>query len=105
MILPRCLIVCFCGVDFVAEIADNLSRVINANHGTPSFLLFVVPDAPVLRGGVNLGIAGVSGIVGGSGGAEVCFAIVPAVMIDMVDVEVLRHVYDFAVHRYGQPLS
>ncbi len=97
-------IVCLRGVDFIAEIADHLSRVINANHGTPSFLLFVVPDASVLRGGVDLGIAGVSGVVGGSGGAEVGFAIVPAVMIDMVHVEVLRHVDDLAVHRYGQPL-
>ena len=59
-------VVCLGGVDFFAEIADNLPCVINANHGTPSFLLFVIPDSSVLRGGVNLGIAGVSGVVGGS---------------------------------------
>ena len=98
------LVVSFCGVDLIAEITDNLSCVINANHGTPSFLLFVVPDASVLRGCVDLGIAGVSGVVGGRGGAEVGFAIVPAVMIDMVDEEAFRHIYDFAVHRYCQPL-
>jgi hypothetical protein len=97
-------VISLCGVDFVAEIADDLPRVIEADHGTPSFLLFVVPDAPVFRGGVDLGIAGVSGVVGGSGGAEVGLAIVPAVMVDVVDVEAVRHVDDLAVHRYGQPL-
>jgi hypothetical protein len=97
-------VVCLCGVDFVAEAADNLLLVINGNHGSPSFLLFVVPDAPVFRGGVDLGIAGVSGVVGGRGGAEVGLAIVPAVMVDVVGVEAVRHVDDLAVHRYGQPL-
>ena len=93
------------GVDFIAEIADYLLFVVNADHGTPSFLLFVVPYAPVLRGGVVLWIAGVSGVVGGRGGAEVGLAIVPAVMVDVVHVEVVRHVDDLAVHRYGQPFS
>ena len=69
-------IVCLAGVDFIAEITDYLSCVINANHGAPSFLLFVIPDTSVLRGGVYFGIAGVSSVVGGSGGAEVGFAIV-----------------------------
>ena len=97
-------VVCYCGVDFIAETADHLSCVINANHGTPSFLLFVVPDAAVLRGGVDLRIACVLGVLGGSGGAEIGFAIVPAVMIDVVDEEVARDVDDFAVHGYCQPL-
>ena len=74
-----------------------------ANPGTPSFLPFVVPDAPVLRSGVDPGMAGVSGIVGGGGGAEIGLAIIPAVMIDVVDEQIVRHVDDFAVHRYVQP--
>jgi hypothetical protein len=97
-------IVCLCGVDFVAEITDLLSPSINDDCGSPFFGLPVIPDASVLRGGVDLGIAGVPGVVGGSGGAEVGLAIVPAVMIDVVHIKVVRHINDFAVHRYCQPL-
>jgi hypothetical protein len=82
-----------------------LSLSINYDCGPPFSGLPVVPDAPVFRGGVNLWIAGVSGVVGGGGRAEIGFAIVPAVMIDVVNVEIARHVDDFAVHRYRQPLS
>ena len=96
-------IVCLSGVNFIAEITDHLSCVINANHGPPSFLLFVVPDTSVFRCGVDLGIACVLGVLCGRGGAEVGFAIVPAVMIDVVGDEAVRHVDDFAVHRYCQP--
>jgi len=77
---------------------------IKTNRGTPFFLPFAVPDAPVFRGGVNPGMACVSCVVGGRGGAEVGLAIVPAVMIDVVDKQVVRHVDYFAVHRYVQPL-
>ena len=41
-------VVCLSGVDFIAEITNHLSCVINTNHGTPSFPLFVVPDSSVL---------------------------------------------------------
>ena len=81
-----------------------LSPATYADSGSPFFVLFVVPDAAVLRGGVDLRIASVLGVLGGSGGAEICLAIVPAVMIDVVDEEVVRDVDDFSVHGNCQPL-
>ena len=85
-------------------IADLLSFSINADCGSPFSGLFVIPDTPIFRGGVDFGIAGVSGVVGGRCGAEVGFAIVPAVVVDVVDEEPFRDVEHFAVHRYCQPL-
>jgi hypothetical protein len=99
------LVIRLSGVDFVAEIAEMNWFSVKANRGTPSFPAFVEPDASIFGAGASLGIAGVSGVVGGSSGAEVGLAIVPAVMVDVVHVEVVRHVDDLAVHRYGQPLS
>ena len=49
---------------------------IDADRGSPFFGLFVVPDTSVFRGCIDLGIAGVPGVLCGSSGAEVGFAIV-----------------------------
>ncbi len=75
-----------------------LSFAVDEDSGPPFFDLLVVPDAPVFRGGVDFWIAGVSGVVGGSGGAQVGFAIVQAVMVDVVDEEIIGDVYDYSVH-------
>lgn len=69
-------IVCLSGVNLIEEVAEMLSFSIDADRGSPFFGLFVVPDTSVLRGGVDLGIAGVPGVLCGSGGAEVGFAVV-----------------------------
>ena len=53
-----------------------LSFSINYDRGSPFFVLFFVPDTSVLRGSVDLWIACVSGVLCGSGGAEVGLAIV-----------------------------
>ena len=69
-------IVCLSGGNFIEEVAEMLSFSIDADCGSPFFVLFVVPDASVFRGGVDLWIACVSGVLCGSGGAEVGFAVV-----------------------------
>ena len=106
------LVVCTPGSFFAVVIAELLSFVVNSNHGPPSFLLFIVPDAPVLGGGIDLRVQCVSGVVGGRCGPEVGFAVVPAVMVDVVHEEPFRDVEHFAVHhncealfQFGRPLA
>ncbi len=63
------VVVSFSGVDFVLKVAEVLSFAIYDDRGPPFFSLFEVPDAPVFRRSVYLWVAGVSGVVGGSGWA------------------------------------
>jgi len=65
----RCFVVSAGGVDFVVKIADLLSFAVYDDSGTPFSGLFVIPNASVFRRSVYLWVAGVSGVVGGSGGA------------------------------------
>ena len=69
-------IVCLSGVNLIEEVAEMLSFSIDADCGPPFFGLFVVPDASVFRGSVDLWIACVLCVLCGSGGAEICLAVV-----------------------------
>ena len=95
-------VVCFCGVQLIAETADYFSCVIDADNGAPSFFLFVVPDASVFGSGVFLfWITCVLCVFSGRGRTQVGLAIVQAAMVDMIDEQALRDVDNFPVHRDG----
>ena len=82
------------------KVAEVFSFAIDEDLRTPFSGLLVVPDASVFRRGVYLWVAGVSGVVGGSGKTQVCLSVVQAVMVDMVHEHIVRDVYYESVHRY-----
>lgn len=91
-------VVCFCGLEFVVEVAEMFCFVVGCYCGGPFFQDLVPGDAFVFRDALDLG--SVPLVLGLGCEAKVCFSVVEAVMVYVVDEEVGGGVEDLAVHFY-----
>ena len=93
-------VVCFGGFDFVFEISEGDGIAIGCNFSNELLFTGVVAYAFVFRAGV-FSFLRVAVVLGAGRGAEVCPAIVEAVMIDVVNDAAGGDFYDTAVHVNG----
>ncbi len=97
-------IISLCGFCFVGEIAEVAGFIIARYRSGPFFTSFVPVDAFVFRcfapiAGVAKGAAfDIAAVLGEGADAKIPLAVVPAVVIDMVDDEMVRRAGYLAVH-------
>ena len=100
MVLPGSFIICLCGFDFVFEVSKLDGFAVGCYFSDELFFAGVVAYTFVFRAGV-FSFFGVAVVLGAGGGAEVCPAIVEAVMVDVVNDTAGGYFYYTAVHING----
>ena len=98
MVFLRCLIVCLGGGDFGIEAAEEDGFAVITDVSDPFVVVGVEGDADVTRRGFLSCFSPVEHIFGGSGEAEVCFSIIEAVAISVVNEEAGRRFHNERVH-------
>lgn len=100
MVLPGGFVVGFCGFDFVFEVSEGDGIAVGCDFGDELLFSGVEAYAFVFRAGV-FSFFRVAVVLGAGGRAEVCPAIVEAVMVDVVNDMAGRDFYDTAMHVNG----
>jgi len=90
-------IVCSGGGGFIGKVAEVVGFFVGGNLCGPFFLSLVPVDSFVLRGFFGGG-ADVPAVLGEGAGAEILFSVVQALMVDVVDYEVVGGVCYLSVH-------
>jgi len=85
------------GVDFVIKVAEVVGLVIAGYRGCPFLVPFVPADAFVFRG-FRPDVAEVAAVLGKGADAEVLLPVIQAVVVNVVNDQMVRGVEDFAVH-------
>ena len=104
MILFCGLIVCLCGVYFAVEGADEFALAVIAYLGSPFLFLFLEAYSFIFRGWILSEMYAVVGVLLVCCGPQVGYAIVEAVMVDMIDEQMAGWIEDLAVHLDMLPL-
>ncbi len=92
-------VICFCGFDFIVEISDCFLYAVKAYLGLPLLSAFEPGNTLVFRRRILwLDVLSVEAVSRLCSRREVCFSIVEAVMVDMVNDERIGRIYYFAVH-------
>lgn len=100
-----CSVVGFGGFDLGSEVAEVEVAAVGEDRRGPFVLRRAVRDSFVLRGRRPAGLGSVPGVLEPRGEAQVGFAIVQAVLVDMIDVHARRRFDYFAVHVDGFGLA
>jgi hypothetical protein len=100
MVLPGSFIICLCGLDFIVEVSEGDGITVGGDFSDELFFAGVVAYAFVFRAGV-FSFFRIAVVLGAGGRAEVCPAIVEAVMVDVVNDMAGRDFYYTAMHVNG----
>ena len=91
-------VVCLSGLFFVFERSDEFLLSVIAYNYSPFLYLFDPTDSSIFRGLILSKVFSVVVILRACCGSEICFSIVQAVMIDVVDEEIVGRADYFTVH-------
>ncbi len=92
-------VVCFCGFDFIVEVTNCFAFSIKIYLYIPFLSVFVPSYTLVFRIKIiRLNVSSVAAVLLGRCRAQVCFSIIEAVMVDMVNEKMVGRVDYFTMH-------
>lgn len=98
-------VVCLCGLHFVVEASEVPALAVAAYLDVPFLRFLVEAHAFVLRGWVLFEVYAVVAVLPVCCRSQVSFSIVEAIMVDVIDVQVIGQIENLAVHQNMLPCA